>query len=86
VSLPLDWTFFGLTPKYRVDFQSYIFDLIYHSNGGFSYQDVYHMPVYLRTFYIQKLNKMFGDQKVEHEKQMKTMQSNMPKAPKMRKR
>ena len=84
--LPSDWTFFGLTPKYRVQFQSYIFDLIYHSNGGFSYQDVYHMPVYLRQFYIQKLNKMFTDQKKEAEKQMKTIKSSMPKAPKIPKR
>ena len=45
VSLPSDWTFFGLTPAYRIIFQNAIFDLIYHSNGGFSYQDVYHMPV-----------------------------------------
>ena len=86
VSLTLNWTFFGLTPKYRVIFQSAIFDLIYHSNGGFSYQDVYHMPIYLRTFYIQKLNKMFKDQKKDYEKQMKSMRSNKAKVPKIRKR
>ena len=84
--LILDWTFFGLTQKYRVDFQSAIFDLIYHSNGGFSYLDVYHMPVYLRTFYLHKLNKMFTDQKKEQEKQSKAMRSKMPKTPKLRKR
>ena len=84
--LQSDWTFFGLTPKYRLQFQTTIFDLIYHSNGGFSYQDVYHMPVYLRTFYVQKLNKMFTDQKKEAEKQMKTVKSSMPKAPKIPRR
>ena len=85
-NLPSDWTFFGLTQKYRLVFQTAIFDLIYHSNGGFSYQDVYHMPVYLRSFYIGKLNKMFSDQKEDHEKQMKTIRSKMPKTPKMRRR
>ena len=86
VSLPSDWTFFGLTQQYRLVFQNAIFDLIYHSNGGFSYQDVYHMPVYLRTFYIQKLNKMFTDQNKEQEKRLKSIRSNKPKVPKMRKR
>ena len=44
------------------------------------------MPVYLRTFYVQKLNKMFTDQKKEAEKQMKTVKSSMPKAPKIPRR
>ena len=66
-----DWTFFGLTPTYKVNKQEQIFDLVYHSQGGFTYQDVYNMPVYLRTFYIRKMSKMFSDQKKEHEKAMK---------------
>ena len=86
VNLTSDWTFFGLTQSYKKQFQESIFDLIYHSNGGFSYTDIYHMPVYLRTFYIRKLSKMHSDQKADHEKAMKAQQSTMAKAPKMRKR
>ena len=33
------------------------------------------MPVYLRTFYIRKMSKMFKDQKTEHEKAMKQASS-----------
>lgn len=44
------------------------------------------MPVYLRTFYVQKLNKMFVDQKKEAEKQMKTSKSSIAKAPKIPRR
>ena len=75
VHLTLDWTFFGLTPSYRVQKQEQIFDLVYHSQGGFSYKDVYHMPVYLRTFYIHKLSKLFKKQKEEHEKAMRSAKS-----------
>jgi len=33
------------------------------------------MPIYIRTFYIRKMSKMFKDQKTEHEKAMKQAQS-----------
>ena len=69
--LTSDWTFFGLTSSYRLSKQEQIFDLVYHSQGGFTYQDVYNMPIYLRTFYIRKMSKMFSDQKKEHETAMK---------------
>jgi hypothetical protein len=49
------------------------------------------MPVYLRTFYILKMSKMFKDQKKEHDKQIKKAQSRSkrsgsPKVPKTRRR
>ena len=61
--------------NYKVLKQEQIFDLVYHSQGGFTYQDVYHMPVYLRIFYIKKLSKLFKTQKEEHEKAMKKAKS-----------
>ena len=73
--LASDWTFFGLTPTYKLSKQEQIFDLVYHSQGGFTYQDVCNMPIYIRTFYIRKMSKMFKDQKAEHEKAMKQAQS-----------
>ena len=77
--------------NYKVLKQEQIFDLVYHSQGGFTYQDVYHMPIYLRSFYIRRLSKLFKDQKKEHDKQIKKAQSRTrsaprPKAPKIRRR
>tara|TARA_Y100001972_G_C7585999_1_gene293824 strand:+ start:738 stop:872 length:135 start_codon:yes stop_codon:yes gene_type:complete len=43
------------------------------------------MPVYIRAFYIGKLNKMFADQKKELDKQTKATKKSMPKVPKFRK-
>ena len=49
------------------------------------------MPVYLRIFYIKRLNDLFKTQKKEHEKAMrqaKTRSKSTPKAkpPKMKRR
>ena len=65
--------------------QDQIFDLVYHSKGGFTYQDVYHMPVYLRIFYIKKLERLFEEQKKGHEKAMKDARSkSRSRSPKTR--
>lgn len=47
--------FFGLKINYRQHLHSQLFDLIYHGNGGFTWNDVYHMPVWARKFYINKI-------------------------------
>ena len=39
------------------------------------------MPVYLRTFYILKMSKMFKDQKKQHDKQLKKSQSRQRSTP-----
>ena len=54
--------FFGLGPKYRPLLHEQIFDLVYWGKGGFGWHDVYNMPVWLRTFYIKKIEKILKDQ------------------------
>tara|TARA_R100000805_G_C3497589_1_gene29008 strand:+ start:53 stop:340 length:288 start_codon:yes stop_codon:yes gene_type:complete len=85
VKLTPDWTFFGLTPKYRLTTQDQIFDLVYHSQGGFTYQDVYNMPVHLRVYHIKKIQKIFEKEKKSHEKAMRKAKSqNRKTVPKRR--
>jgi hypothetical protein len=58
-SLPgfnLDRTFFGLEPKDRLAIHEMIFDLIWWGAGRWDWNTVYNMPIFLRTFWIQKLN------------------------------
>ena len=88
---PSDWTFFGLTQECKLSLHKQIFDLVFHGAGGFTYTDVLNMPVYLRTFYILKMSKMFKDQKKQHDKQLKKSQARQkstprPKVPKTRRR
>ena len=30
--------------------------MIYHGKGGFTFQDLYNMPVFLRGFYLKEMN------------------------------
>ena len=46
--------------------------MCYNSQGGFTWRDVYTMPVYLRTFYVKQLIEV----KKKEEKHMKKAQSN----------
>ena len=83
VNLTLGLAFFGLTPKYKVQKQEQIFDLIFHSNGAFTYNEVYNMPVYLRIFYIRRLEKFFKEKNKAEEAAMKKSRSaSRPRIPK----
>jgi hypothetical protein len=52
----LDRTFFGLEPKDRLDIHEMIFDLIWWGAGRWDWNTIYNMPIFLRTFWIKKLN------------------------------
>ena len=52
----LGQTFFGLNAEHSVYVQGLIFDMIWQSDGKFSWETLYHMPIYLRKFYLKKIN------------------------------
>jgi len=49
------YSFFGLTPEYKLSLQKQIFELSYHSNGAINVNIAYQLPVYLRNFYYREL-------------------------------
>lgn len=52
----LDLTFFGLTSEYKRDIQRQIFELVYYTKGGFTFDEAYYsLPVYLRNFHYHQL-------------------------------
>lgn len=63
--------FFGLSLNYRKLLHSQIFDLIYHGNGGFTFSDVYNMPLWARKFYISKIVEFKENEKQAYDKQVK---------------
>tara|TARA_R100001594_G_scaffold90528_1_gene124921 strand:+ start:775 stop:1023 length:249 start_codon:yes stop_codon:yes gene_type:complete len=68
--------FFGLTAKDKATIHDQIFQILYYSQGGFTHDDVYCMPVYLRNFYYKKL----GDAKQSEQKEIeKAQQKNKSK-------
>ena len=64
-------TFFGLTQEYRLQMHKVIFSMIYHGKGGFTFQDLYNMPVFLRGFYLKEMNDAVEKHNAEMEKAMK---------------
>jgi len=58
---------------------SHIFDLIYHGNGGFTFSDVYNMPIWTRKFYINKIIEFKQEEKKAHDKEISKMKSKTRK-------
>ena len=49
------YSFFGLTPADKLLIHEQIFSLAYHSQGAFTQDIAYKLPVFLRLFYLKKL-------------------------------
>ncbi len=63
-------TFFTLPTNYSTVLHQQIFNLIYNSNGGFTWNDVYYMPIKLREFYWRELLKTKDAEAGVYEKAM----------------
>jgi hypothetical protein len=72
----LRYSFFGLTPADKLLIHEQIFSLAYHSQGAFTQEIAYNLPVYLRIFYLKKLIDTKEKEKEAMEKSNKS--SNKP--------
>lgn len=72
-------TFFGLTPEHRAGLFSQIHEIVYHGRGGYSWSDVYEMPIWLRKFTFKKIQEYIDKQNEEAEN-LKNKSSNTTKA------
>ena len=72
-------SFFGLQPKHKKDIHEEIFQLIYYHKGGFTFNEVYNLPIYLRKVYLNRLNKQYSDENKEIEKARKKTQQKYKK-------
>ena len=59
---PLQLTFFGLTPEYRASLFIQIHEIVFHGQGGYSWDTIYDMPIWLRNFTYNKI-KEFHEKK-----------------------
>ena len=66
--------FYGLTltPEDKVRVHQEIFHLIYNSNGGFTHDEIYTMPIFLRYFYF----KMLIEQREKENKQVNSTEKS----------
>jgi len=67
----LGLTFFGLTlsdvPQARAAVFTQIHEIVFHGKGGYSWYDVYNMPIWLRRFTFNKINSFYADEKKQYE-------------------
>lgn len=70
----LEQTFFGFKPEDRVQLHESLFNLVWHGNGRWSWSELYNMPVYLRRFWIRKINQIYEEAK-QRDDQNKAAQS-----------
>tara|TARA_R110002020_G_scaffold180425_1_gene374790 strand:+ start:400 stop:702 length:303 start_codon:yes stop_codon:yes gene_type:complete len=65
-------TFFGLTskevPKFRRSLFKQIHEIIFHGNGGYNWETVYNMPIWLRKFTFHEINEFYKKENEQHEK------------------
>ena len=61
-------SFFGLPLEYKPVIHEEIFTLCYFAEGGFNFEEVYQMPIYLRRFYLEKLKQIKEKEKKQSEK------------------
>jgi hypothetical protein len=63
----LDLTFFGLTrdiaPKYRSNLFSQIHEIVFHGQGGYDWETVYSMPIWLRKFTFHQMKEWYNKEK-----------------------
>ena len=52
-----------------------IFELVYHGGGGFSYSEVWNMPVSHRRFSLKKINEYLAKVEEYKDKQKQTLTS-----------
>jgi len=61
--------FFGLTsekaPEYRVNLFKQIHEIVFHGNGGYSWNDIYNMPRWLRLFTFKEIETYYKKQSDE---------------------
>lgn len=42
--------------------------MLWHSNGKLSWDDIYNMPIFLRNYYVKRINKMIEQENERIEK------------------
>jgi hypothetical protein len=71
----LDLTFFGLTQEYRLFLFKQIHEIVFNGQGGYSWDTVYNMPIWLRRFTFETLREYYEKQKEEQDAQQQILEN-----------
>ena len=73
-------TFFGLGSEYKLSLHKSIFELVTYGKGGWTWDVVYNLPIFLRSYYLKLL---YDSYKKEREDTTPTSTSSIPYGPKL---
>ena len=68
--------FFGLTPEYRQNLFSQIHEIVFHGQGGYDWDTIYNMPIWLRNFTFKKLEEWYQKQEEAQNKQQNMLKNS----------
>jgi hypothetical protein len=54
-------TFFGLTPDYRLKLFDQIHEIVFFGEGGYDWNTIYNMPIWLRNFTFNKIRNFYHE-------------------------
>jgi|OM-RGC.v1.029810772 hypothetical protein len=81
LTFPLDLTFFGLTSKTSSEFRKSVFDqihqIVFYGKGGYDWNTVYNMPLWLRKYTFKLIKDHYEAEKksIENSKKGKNQQT-----------
>jgi len=61
-------TFFGLTPADKSSIYNTIHEIVFHGKGGYSWTEVFNMPIWLRKFTFLKMKEFYDQENKQNEK------------------
>lgn len=67
-SFLLTFPFFTLGPDYRAALFKQIHQIVFHGKGGYSWSDVYGMPIWLRNFTFKEINEFYEKEKEAYDR------------------
>lgn len=74
-------TFFGLTidivPQARKNLFKQIHEIVFHGKGGYDWNTVYNMPIWLRKFTFHELNKFYEEESKAYSKSSSDGKTNL---------
>jgi hypothetical protein len=71
----LGLTFFGLTldivPEFRLNLFTQIHQIIFYGKGGYDWETIYSMPIWLRKFTFKQIKDFYDEEKKQMEEAKK---------------
>lgn len=80
LGFPLGQTFFGFKPEDRPYLHENIFNMLWHGEGRWTWDELYEMPIFLRRFYAKQINKIL-EMKLAAAEESRKPKSSTPKIP-----